>query len=79
MRLLNYQNNMITEIKNIVQLPNLIFLDLYANQITKVKAESRADARNPHRRFQSRRRCGRVPAQMWAEFRSDVGRVPAQR
>ena len=35
-RLLNYQNNMISEIRNIFNLPNLIFLDLYNNQIKKI-------------------------------------------
>jgi leucine-rich repeat-containing protein 49 len=32
-RLLNYQNNYITAISNLRQLPNLIFLDLYNNSI----------------------------------------------
>ena len=34
LRLLNYQNNAITEISNVDNLPDLIFLDLYNNQIT---------------------------------------------
>jgi leucine-rich repeat-containing protein 49 len=33
LRLLNYQNNYITSISRIENLPNLIFLDLYNNQI----------------------------------------------
>ena len=38
-------------------------------------AQSRAGVR---RCVQSRRRCGRVPAQMWASPGADVGAVPAQ-
>lgn len=33
MRLLNYQNNLISKITNLANLPNLIFLDLYNNLI----------------------------------------------
>lgn len=33
LRLLNYQNNLITKIENLGNLPNLIFLDLYNNQV----------------------------------------------
>jgi leucine-rich repeat-containing protein 49 len=36
LRLLNYQNNMIKQISNLENLPNLIFLDLYNNQITSL-------------------------------------------
>jgi Leucine-rich repeat (LRR) protein len=36
LRLLNYQNNYISEIKNIFNLPNLIFLDLYNNCIEEI-------------------------------------------
>lgn len=38
-RLLNYQNNSITSIANLRGLPNLIFLDLYNNQLEVVGAE----------------------------------------
>mmetsp|Transcript_43296 Transcript_43296/g.112527 ORF Transcript_43296/g.112527 Transcript_43296/m.112527 type:complete len:516 (-) Transcript_43296:1195-2742(-) len=38
LRLLNYQNNLITKIENLNNLPNLIFLDLYSNQIRRVEA-----------------------------------------
>jgi len=38
-RLLNYQNNAITSIANLRGLPNLIFLDLYNNQLEVVGAE----------------------------------------
>ncbi len=37
LRLLNYQNNMIKQISNLENLPNLIFLDLYNNQITSLE------------------------------------------
>lgn len=33
LRLLNYQNNLISKITNLANLPNLIFLDLYNNLI----------------------------------------------
>ena len=33
LRLLNYQNNLITKITNLSNLPNLIFIDLYNNYI----------------------------------------------
>ena len=33
LRLLNYESNSITTISNMVHMPNLIFLDLYNNQI----------------------------------------------
>lgn len=33
LRLLNYQNNFIQQIENLSNLPNLIFLDLYNNQV----------------------------------------------
>eukprot|EP00742_Colponemidia_sp_Colp-10_P015478 GILJ01017668.1.p1 GENE.GILJ01017668.1~~GILJ01017668.1.p1 ORF type:complete len:605 (+),score=106.80 GILJ01017668.1:155-1816(+) len=36
LRLLNYQNNFITKIDNLVSLPHLIFLDLYNNQIKEI-------------------------------------------
>mmetsp|Transcript_19686 Transcript_19686/g.21386 ORF Transcript_19686/g.21386 Transcript_19686/m.21386 type:complete len:902 (+) Transcript_19686:58-2763(+) len=36
LRLLNYQNNHITQITNLENLPNLIFLDLYNNHITSL-------------------------------------------
>lgn len=36
LRLLNYQNNRIRQISNLENLPNLIFLDLYNNQITSL-------------------------------------------
>lgn len=37
LRLLNYQNNLITRITNMNGLPNLIFLDLYNNQIRTIE------------------------------------------
>eukprot|EP00698_Gefionella_okellyi_P025095 TRINITY_DN9076_c0_g1_i1.p1 TRINITY_DN9076_c0_g1~~TRINITY_DN9076_c0_g1_i1.p1 ORF type:complete len:780 (-),score=174.04 TRINITY_DN9076_c0_g1_i1:157-2496(-) len=36
LRLLNYQNNAITEIANLTNLPELIFLDFYNNQIRRI-------------------------------------------
>lgn len=33
LRLLNYQNNVISKVTNLANLPNLIFLDLYNNNI----------------------------------------------
>lgn len=36
LRLLNYQHNFITKIENLLSLPNLIFLDLYNNQIKEI-------------------------------------------
>eukprot|EP00164_Ancoracysta_twista_P003825 GFYU01005132.1.p1 GENE.GFYU01005132.1~~GFYU01005132.1.p1 ORF type:complete len:761 (+),score=193.01 GFYU01005132.1:205-2487(+) len=36
LRLLNYQNNLITKIDHLRNLPNLIFLDLYNNQIKMI-------------------------------------------
>lgn len=33
LRLLNYQNNLISKITNLTNLPNLIFIDLYNNYI----------------------------------------------
>jgi leucine-rich repeat-containing protein 49 len=36
LRLLNLQHNHITQIENLVSLPNLIFLDLYNNQIKEI-------------------------------------------
>mmetsp|Transcript_87528 Transcript_87528/g.152375 ORF Transcript_87528/g.152375 Transcript_87528/m.152375 type:complete len:510 (-) Transcript_87528:71-1600(-) len=36
LKLLNYQNNLITEIANLHNLPNLVFLDLYNNNITHI-------------------------------------------
>jgi leucine-rich repeat-containing protein 49 len=37
LRLLNYQNNLIKQITNLENLPNLIFLDLYNNQLTSLE------------------------------------------
>jgi len=37
LRLLNYQNNRIKQISNLENLPNLIFLDLYNNQIVSLE------------------------------------------
>jgi len=37
LRLLNYQNNRIRKISNLENLPNLIFLDLYNNQISSLE------------------------------------------
>lgn len=36
LRLLNYQHNLISKIENLLSLPNLIFLDLYNNQIKEI-------------------------------------------
>lgn len=36
LRLLNYQHNLIPKIENLLSLPNLIFLDLYNNQIKEI-------------------------------------------
>ena len=36
LRLLNFQHNCIPRIDNLVSLPNLIFLDLYDNQLTEI-------------------------------------------
>ena len=38
LRLLNYQNNLITKVENLDNLPNLIFLDLYNNQLKQISA-----------------------------------------
>ncbi|ETO16379.1 hypothetical protein RFI_20970 [Reticulomyxa filosa] len=37
LRLLNYENNLITHISNLDNLPNLIFLDLHNNKIEKIE------------------------------------------
>ena len=41
LRLLNYQNNAISFVANLHNLPNLIFLDLYSNQIRQISASRR--------------------------------------
>lgn len=38
LRLLNYQNNLITKVENLDNLPNLIFLDLYNNQLRYIQS-----------------------------------------
>ncbi|OMJ83705.1 hypothetical protein SteCoe_14384 [Stentor coeruleus] len=38
LRLLNYQHNFISKIENLLSLPNLIFLDLYNNQIKEINS-----------------------------------------
>ena len=38
LRLLNYQHNFIIKIENLLSLPNLIFLDLYNNQIKEINS-----------------------------------------
>lgn len=37
LRLLNYQNNLISKIEHLERLPNLIFLDLYNNQLRAIE------------------------------------------
>ncbi len=37
LRLLNYENNVITKICNLNNLRNLIFLDLYNNRVSKIE------------------------------------------
>ena len=37
LRLLNYQHNAITAIRNVDNLPNLIFLDVYNNKISSLE------------------------------------------
>ena len=45
LRLLNYQNNLLTRICHLQGLPNLIFLDLYNNHIERIEGKTHTHTR----------------------------------